>query len=74
MNFIAKASSEAEFEEWVQAVQASSAVLNRASYEQLAEPSAYVPEAFYRLGDGGLFEWIIMKYMMPMSDSMKEGA
>ncbi len=74
MNFVAKASSEAEFQEWVQALQASSRVLDRSSYEELAEPSAYVPESFYRLGDRSLFDWVIMKYMMPMSGEMREGA
>ncbi len=74
MYFVAKASSDAEFDEWVQAVQASSGVLNRTSYESLAKPSAYDPESFYRLADPGLFDWVIMKYMMPMSDKIKEGA
>jgi Heme/copper-type cytochrome/quinol oxidases, subunit 2 len=74
MNFIAKASSETEFNEWVQAVRTSSPVLNLDSYKKIAEPSAYDPESFYRLGDLELFDEIIMKYMMPMSDAMKEGA
>ena len=65
MTFVAKASSEAEFIQWVDRVKASPA-LGQAEYNQLVLPSSYVPPSTYVLGDSGLFDRIIMKYMMPM--------
>jgi cytochrome o ubiquinol oxidase subunit 2 len=65
MRFIAKASSQAEFDKWVVSVQGSSQSLNREEYKRLAEPSEYNQAAFYLLQDDGLFNWSIMKYTMP---------
>lgn len=65
MRFVAKASSQAEFDKWVVSVQGSSQSLNREEYKRLAEPSEYNQPAFYLLQDDGLFNWSIMKYTMP---------
>ena len=66
MRFTAKASSEEEFEEWVQAAQSSPKSLDLDTYNHLVEPSEYNPPAFYRLNAEGLFSRISMQYMTPM--------
>jgi cytochrome o ubiquinol oxidase subunit 2 len=63
MTFTAKASTEAEFEDWVSSVQRSSRFLDSAEYDQLVKPSSYNEAAYYVLQDSGLFDRIVMKYM-----------
>jgi cytochrome o ubiquinol oxidase subunit 2 len=62
MTFTAKASSEADFNAWVESVKQSSRPLD---YSQVFEPSQYAPAAFYLLAEEGLYDQIVMKYMMP---------
>ena len=62
MTFVAKASSDAEFESWVQSAK-SQGVLGQPEYGELAKPSASNSVALYSLGEPQLFEQIIMKYM-----------
>jgi cytochrome o ubiquinol oxidase subunit II len=62
MVFTAKASSEADFNAWVESVKQSDQVLD---YSKVVEPSSYVPQAFYLLAEDGLYDQIVMKYMMP---------
>lgn len=64
MTFVAKASSQEEFDAWVQAAKQSSNDLTLSEYHQLAEPSENNPVALYVLKDESLFEGIVMKYMM----------
>jgi len=65
MRFIAKATSQAEFDQWVVSVQGSPQSLNREEYMRLKQPSEYNQPAFYLLQDDGLFKWSLMKYTMP---------
>jgi cytochrome o ubiquinol oxidase subunit 2 len=65
MNFVAKSTTDADFEQWVQSVKQSSAPLTMDEYEELVKPSQYVQPAYYTLGHEGLFDWIVMKYMEP---------
>jgi cytochrome o ubiquinol oxidase subunit 2 len=62
MIFTAKASSEADFNAWVESVKQSSRPLD---YSQVFEPSQYAPAAFYLLTEDGLYDQIVMKYMIP---------
>ncbi len=62
MVFTAKASTQAEFDAWVQSVQGSNA-LGWDEYTELAKQSSYNPVVTYRLGEPGLFDKIMMKYM-----------
>ena len=68
MSFVVKASSQNDFDEWVDSVKEDGSGLNLEAYKQLAEPTEYHPAAFYSLRAGGLFDWIIMKYMKPMPE------
>ncbi len=65
MRFIAKASTEADFEQWVQDVKASQNRLAIEGYRQLAQPSENNPVATYVLEKSDLFDWILMKFNMP---------
>jgi len=61
MKFIAKSSTEADFNAWVDSIGQSGPI----DYAQVAEPSEYAPVAFYSLPNDGLFNQIVMKYMVP---------
>lgn len=66
MSFTAKSSSQEEFDQWIASVKQSSNLLSLDQYKQLVRPSEYQSAATYTLADSKLFDWIIMKYMMPM--------
>lgn len=66
MRFVAKASSKDDFYHWVATVRDSSNPLNLSEYNRLSEPSENNPAAFYTVQKEGLYDWIVMKYMMPM--------
>jgi cytochrome o ubiquinol oxidase subunit 2 len=67
MYFSALASSEAEFEQWVESVKQSGTALDQKTYDQLVEPSEFHPVVYYNLTEPDLFNEILMKYMMPTS-------
>lgn len=65
MTFVAKASSQTEFHQWISSVRQSGNFLNLKEYNRLVQPSAYCPEAFYLLKEDNLFDHIVMKYKAP---------
>lgn len=65
MRFIAKSSSEEDFQKWLKAAKQSPGTLSLEEYTQLAKPSENNPVATYRLKEENLFDQIIMKYMHP---------
>jgi cytochrome o ubiquinol oxidase subunit 2 len=67
MTFIAKATSEKDFERWVESVKRSKKELTVDEYNQLSKPSSYHPVTSYVLDQTDLFDQIIMKYSMPMN-------
>lgn len=68
MKFIAKASSQLEFDDWVESIKESSNFLNLKEYNKLAEPSENNPVASYVLEKEDLYDWIVRKYMVPMTE------
>jgi cytochrome o ubiquinol oxidase subunit 2 len=68
MRFIAKATSPADFNTWVASTQRGSAHLNLETYAALARPSENHPVATYASAQDGLYDTILMKYMMPNLD------
>ncbi len=64
MTFKARSSSASNFTEWVHDVQQSSKTLTDAEYTRLAKPSKNNPESFYASYESGLYDTIMMKYMM----------
>ncbi len=77
MKFIAKASSKNSFNSWVQTVKRSNNPLDKSKYDKLAKPSKNNSPAFYSSVNSGLYDNIVMKYMMhdmgshKMSDNKK---
>lgn len=64
MTFVVKATSEADFENWL-GDNSGSKTLNFADYEKLVVPSENNPVAIYSLGDRNLFNQIMQKYEPP---------
>ncbi len=65
MHFVARSSSEEDFEKWVKEAKASKEGLDYQVFNKLVEPSENNPVTLYQLKDDKLFEQIIMKYMHP---------
>ena len=73
MNFIARATSQADFDAWVKKIQRSPGKLTQDAYTQLEQPSENNPQAFYSsISDKDLFNTVIMSFMMPMPQQMPQ--
>jgi cytochrome o ubiquinol oxidase subunit II len=73
MTFVAKASSEADFERWVQSAQRSPSNLDQDVYNKLVNPSQNNPVVYYTADDDGLYNTIINKYMLPTGQASGTG-
>jgi cytochrome o ubiquinol oxidase subunit 2 len=69
MKFIARASSHADYESWIQSVRKSQKTLTTAEYAVLAKPTSNQPVSYYASADEGLYDTIVMKYMMPNTET-----
>ncbi len=69
MKFIARSTSQNDFDQWVQSVKQSSTTLTLDAYNQLAQPSENNPVASYASVEKDLYNEVIMKFMAPMSAS-----
>jgi cytochrome o ubiquinol oxidase subunit 2 len=67
MQFIARASSQADFDVWLASVRQASTTLDAAAYAALAAPSENVAPIFYSTVDKDLYNTEIMKYLAPTS-------
>jgi cytochrome o ubiquinol oxidase subunit 2 len=67
MNFTVKASSQTDFNEWVQQAKSSSQHLNYDTYRLLIQPSKNNPPAVYSNSRSDLYNLIIEKYTMPIN-------
>ncbi len=65
MRFIAKASSNQDFDNWVSTTKTSSKTLTTSVYKKLSDPSENNPVASYSHVEDNLYESILMKYTMP---------
>lgn len=65
MDFTIDVVGREDFGQWVKKIQKTDKVLSLSRYEQLSEPSSYVPVMNFRLGYDNLFRYVVMKYMMP---------
>lgn len=63
MTFIAKSTSQSDFDDWVAHVKQSSLQLTDLIYNELAKPSKNNPITFYSSIEEDLFNKIVMKYM-----------
>lgn len=65
MHFIAKATSESEYNEWLKKAKSATDSLSFKNYPELAAPSQNVPPQVYHLQDNQLFNEIMMQYTHP---------
>lgn len=65
MHFITRASSEEDYQKWLQTAKQSAKSLDLQEYNKLAAPSLNNAVEIYQLKDDNLFNQIIMKYMHP---------
>jgi len=65
MTFIARASSEEQYKQWIQSGKQASKTLDLQEYGLLAAPSQNNPVEIFQLKDMGLFDQIVNKYMHP---------
>lgn len=63
MKFTARASSQPDFDSWVQGVKQSAQALDTANYNHLLQPSQNNPSTFYSPVDPDLYDKMLMKYM-----------
>jgi cytochrome o ubiquinol oxidase subunit 2 len=68
MAFSAHAVSQSDFNEWVHSVQASSTPLDQQSYATLSAPSEYNPVAYYSPVASGLYDGVMMSFMLPANE------
>ncbi len=65
MRFVAKATSQNDFEAWVESIKKSPDILNEDQYNELEKPSENNPRAYYSMVEESLYNNIMMKYMIP---------
>jgi len=68
MTFSVQAVTGDEFDEWTSVAKRSQDHLTLDVYKKLALPSENCKEALFVLQKKELYDWIVMKYMMPMKD------
>jgi cytochrome o ubiquinol oxidase subunit 2 len=76
MKFQVAAMDAAHFNDWARSIQQSSSAvpqLDTAHYTKLAEPGTTVGINRFKLANTGLYDTIVMKYMMPTGDGKGNG-
>jgi cytochrome o ubiquinol oxidase subunit 2 len=68
MKFIARASTQEEYDQWVKSAQKATAQLTLVEYKKLMKQSTNDPVAYFVLAHPDLFNLAIMKSMMPMAE------
>lgn len=71
MVFTAEASTNEDYITWIRKSRKSKNILNRSTYVEIAKPSINDPVSYYVVKDPDLFNWIIMKEMMPPNQMME---
>ncbi|HSX07072.1 MAG TPA: COX aromatic rich motif-containing protein [Candidatus Saccharimonadia bacterium] len=65
MKFTVKAVDTTDFNNWLNVAKRSTTKLSATTYAQLARPSENVRPSYYGAIDSGLYDTIVMNYMMP---------
>jgi cytochrome o ubiquinol oxidase subunit 2 len=65
MDFVATSSTQADFDKWVATAQKSSNKLTLTAYNELARPSKNNAVAYYSSPTSALYDYTVMKYMLP---------
>lgn len=74
MNFKVKATSRSDFDTWVHSVKGGNQVMTDQTYASLVKPTVLDKPRSYRLQNDGLYDRVVMKYMMPMDDASSDAA
>lgn len=69
MRFNAKASSDQDFEDWIQLVKQSRNELTQYEYAKLAQPNKKTAPIYYSAVDDELYDTVITKYTVPQDTS-----
>jgi cytochrome o ubiquinol oxidase subunit 2 len=67
MHFMARASSEEDFNKWLESSRSQNRTLDQQAYDGLAKPSQNDPVTLYSSATPGLYEKTILKYAVPSS-------
>jgi cytochrome o ubiquinol oxidase subunit 2 len=67
MDFMARSTSQAGFNNWVKLVKQSANVLSSDAYNDLAKPSQNDPLAYFSSSQTGLYDRVVNKYLYPAS-------
>lgn len=70
MTFTAQAMGKSSFTSWINHAKSSKVALNATAYKQLVRPSSNVSVAYYSAVDPSLYNTTVMKYMMPMEETL----
>lgn len=73
MKFIAKASSDEDFKNWVQLVKQSRNTLTKYEYTKLAKPGKNSSPIYYSSVEKNLYDSVITKYTEPQDTTQKNG-
>jgi cytochrome o ubiquinol oxidase subunit 2 len=73
MHFAVSALPSNEYDKALASLTAKGSQLTVASYTTLAKPSVVKSNLHYGKIDAGLYDWVIMKYMTPLSGAMPAG-
>ena len=74
MKFTVKSMNEGDFGAWINNTRHSTQILDAITYAKLAEPSKKNPVSHYSSVTPGLYDTVIMKYMMPEDTDHEAGA
>jgi cytochrome o ubiquinol oxidase subunit 2 len=69
MHFMTHATSENEFDAWIASTKDSTKQLDQKEYDRLNKPGTIDSPIFYKDVSPGLYDKVIMKYMMPMTNN-----
>lgn len=72
MKFTAKAMTDADFAAWVDSVKQSSQMLDKTTYETLAQPTEDVKPIYYSSVEDNLYNTVMMKFMPSSPSSQSE--
>lgn len=74
MKFVAKSTSQTDFDRWVGTVRQSNVLLTATEYAKLAQPNNDKRVTYYSYVTSSIYSDIIMKYMMPMNQAPEDRA
>lgn len=69
MKFVARVTSQADFDQWVKTVKATPLSLTKSEYDVLSKQSENNPVQYYASVEQNLYNTVIIKFMAPMNEN-----